>query len=325
MNILILSAFIGLIAIAFITHCVNKHNLFEKYMTKNTPAHLRCAISPKISQEGTVYLADRKVIICGLMRDNIGNIDLVRANTVKLGSMFRDYKVLIVENDSIDGTRDALQEWKKKDPRITILGCGINKSTCHMKFPKTIGHPKNSIRILKMVTIRNIYMDYIAQNKDLFKGYEFVVVWDMDIKGTFYLDGIGHSGSIFKHQPQVNMLCSNGISIINYGPMIFHTYADPYAHGDFGDKDLDEVGMKRTSQNLWVNWPEQCSSGKNDLVKVASCFNGFAMYRRSAIEDKKYLLVEGKDYPLCEHRTLHSQMEGIYLNPKLIFSILENN
>ena len=38
-----------------------------------------------------------------------------------IGSMFKDYKIIIFENDSTDGTNDFLQKFKQKQTQVSII------------------------------------------------------------------------------------------------------------------------------------------------------------------------------------------------------------
>ena len=172
-----------------------------------------------------------------------------------------------------------------------------------------------------MVMLRNIYQDYIADNPQLFRDYDFTIIWDMDIIGTFYIDGLASSGYIFKTHPEVSSLCANGLKITNMGLFVQYTYADPYAHGDM--KNHGGQGLRKAS-DFWVVWPEQCSSDKK-TKKVSSCFNGMVLYRKANLDGKKYTLEQDLDNPgdtKCEHRTLNEQMSGMYINKQMIYVIL---
>ena len=39
----------------------------------------------------------------------------------KIGKHFKDYKVVLFENDSSDGTRDILNDWSSNDNHIDII------------------------------------------------------------------------------------------------------------------------------------------------------------------------------------------------------------
>ena len=71
------------------------------------------------------------IIICGIVRNAEkglkNNIPIIK----KVCSQFKDYRVVIYENDSIDKTKKILKDWKKDNPeRIHVLLNDTDKSKC---------------------------------------------------------------------------------------------------------------------------------------------------------------------------------------------------
>lgn len=304
----------ALMVILVIAYTINKRKLFEKYMTDNTPPSIGCPIDPYQSAEGLAYFKTKKIIVCGLVRDSSENVDMVKSNITKLAALFKDFRLLVVENDSTDSTRRDFLDWGREDPRVVVLGCGVNAEVCHMNMHKTIIHTKDAKRIRKMVAIRNVYMEYIAETREL-DDFDFVLVTDLDIVGTFYVDGFGTSGYYFKTRPDILALCASGMKVINWGFYTFASYADPYAHKESSGKSL------HTLRNLWIPEPERCEVG-DGARKVKSCFSGFTMYRKEAIDGKKYTLEMSGSEAKCEHVTLNATIDGVFINPSNLFVVL---
>jgi hypothetical protein len=313
--VIILGVTVAMVAV----HTAHHHRLYNKFMAaKDTPKNLECTLDPSMIQEGLAYFKTKKVIIAGLSRDSMDAIDTVKQNTAKIASIFADYHLLVVENDSTDGTRKAFLDWAHQNPKITVLGCGINADTCHLDVPKTVIHSRDEKRIRKMVLLRNIYQDYIVTNPDLFNDYDFTIIWDMDIIGTFYADGIASSGYLFKKQPEINALCANGLKISNLGLFTMYTYADPFAHEENGKGGQ----TLREASNFWMVQPISCTN--ENTHKVTSCFNGLTIYRKSALVGKKYELKQDEANSgdaMCEHRTVNADITGIFINPNMLFII----
>lgn len=283
----------------------------DKYLIpKTTPEEFNCNTAKQEIDEGLTYLKNKKVIIAGLIRDSEDVIDVMKTNVKKLESVFADYRVLVVENNSHDKTRKILLDWVAENPKVTVLGCGVNADTCDLRLPKTVIHDNNSTRIGKMVLLRNIYMDYITTNINMYEGFEFIIAMDFDIEGTFYTDGIGSSGYYFKKNPKMQGLCANGIRLMKFGPFRWKDYHDGYAHKD----DITRISP------LWNTW-YTCSSG---ITRLKSCFNGFTMYKLDSIMGKHYALDEKEGRAVCEHVTLNEQLDQMYINPKMIFVIINN-
>ena len=60
------------------------------------------------------------------------------------------------------------------------------------------------------------------------------------------------------------------------------------------------------------------------MTQVTSCFNGFTIYKTLSLIKQHYELVLEEENALCEHEALHKQMNSIYINPNMIFAILQN-
>ena len=63
---------------------------------------------------------DGKVAILGCARDCARYLPLSLQNAKKIGRMFGDYRIFIMENDSLDGTTDILMK-ERKDPRVSVF------------------------------------------------------------------------------------------------------------------------------------------------------------------------------------------------------------
>jgi glycosyltransferase involved in cell wall biosynthesis len=82
----------------------------------------------------------------------------------EIGSLFNDYNVLIVENDSSDNTRNICLDWSNQNKRVKVLGCGgYNLDVCNLNMKKTLNHSVNFYRMEKMAKLRNIYLDEIIR------------------------------------------------------------------------------------------------------------------------------------------------------------------
>ncbi len=63
-------------------------------------------------------------------------------------------------------------------------------------------------------------------------------------------------------------------------------------------------------------------SEDSNWIEVDSAFGGFAIYRRSVLEEALYVGLRDDGGEICEHVTFHSQLRAqhrrIFINPKLI-------
>lgn len=273
----------------------------------------------QMTQYGFKQARNKTMVICTMLRDARKNMKQIITRAEKLGGMFKDYRILVVENDSKDGTREALIEWKERNPKVVVLGCGINSSeACSIKSAtvKTEGHSVNRQRIEKMTKLRNIYLDFVKRNLSHF---DFMAVWDLDIIGSVYIDGVANTIGQFTHPsgvPDASAICAYGI----YRWSLMEIYYDTYAHLDDGDDfHINEKGIHDLKKGLGVKYRRG-----NPPQQVKSCFSGFTIYKISSIRPDVEYDMSPPGNVECEHVRLHRQLEKIYLNPSMIHLVLFN-
>lgn len=267
-------------------------------------------------------MREKTIVICTLLRDIAPKLQEIRLRAERLGKSFRDYRILVVENDSSDGSRSLLKKWRENNSRVIILGCGVNSKDDDCRLPrasvKTDGHGIDRNRIEKMTLLRQIYLDYVK--KEL-PNFDYAVVWDMDIIGTVYLDGVANTIGHFDHPSSptkdADAICAYGI----YRWGMVTLYYDTYAHVDKDDKfHIDLKTVHDIKKGLGV----QYSRGHPPLP-VVSCFSGFTIYKISSLLDSNVVYdMSPPDNLECEHVRLHRHLSKVYLNPSMIHFVLLN-
>lgn len=267
-------------------------------------------------EKGKKYAKTQKVIITTLLRDAASRLPQIKKKVEAVGNLFEDYIFLVVENDSKDGTRKLLEEWKTENPKVVILGKE------KMNFPKTDGHSVDYKRISKMVTLRNIYLDYIKKN--LSQDYSYTIMWDLDSIASVYLDGILNSMGILseKQTNDIQVICAYGIYRWMFFTLFYDTYALLHRNEKFHINDKWKHDIRK---GLW----ELKYNRGDPLVDVDSCFSGFAIYRTDTLLDPevKYDMTPEKEGNIeCEHVRLHRKLKGRkVVNPSMIHYILLND
>lgn len=282
--------------------------------------------------EGKKIAADEGVIFTGLLRDSADAIPAIKKKVELIGSNFARYKVLIVENNSSDNTRELLLQWVRENPRVTILGCGINKGKCDIKgsaAKATNGHSVYHSRIEKMVNLRNIYLDHIRSHPEEFHTglYKYTAIWDLDTIGVVYLDGI--FDTIYQlSQPENNDLsavCAHGIyRWLGSVPL----YYDTYAHLDHSDEFHIDSKLQHDIKTGLINGMHVRGE---PMSRVKSCFSGFTIYKTRDLmaPNVEYNMTPNAGKPganlECEHVRLNATLPGkMALNPSMINLVLLN-
>jgi hypothetical protein len=275
----------------------------------------------EICDLGEKYASTQKVIITSLLRDVADRLPEIKRKAERVGSLFKDYKILIVENDSTDRTRDALLLWAKENPKVTILGCGYNVKECKLpKMPKTQGHGVDRPRIEKMVKLRNVYLDEIKQLETTSSEWNYTIMWDLDMIGSIYLDGVMHTMGLMSRGEDISVVCAYGIYRWGALTLFYDTYALLHRGESFQIED-------KTIHDIRKGWWEAKYQRGDDPFEVDSCFSGFAIYRTASIIDKDTIYdMSGPENLECEHVRLNKKIKGRKLvNPSMLNFVLLND
>ncbi|MFV1964857.1 MAG: hypothetical protein ACC628_05505 [Pirellulaceae bacterium] len=242
---------------------------------------------------GYRVMRERKVVLCGVVRDAAEILPRTIARIERIGQLFADYQVVIYENDSRDNTPELLRQWSHRNWRVVVLS-----ETLHDPPNLPIRCPRRGGR---MAHYRNQYRDYVEAH---YQDFDDVVVADTDLFGGWSYDGIAHTYS----QSGWDIMGSFGVIYrrIGWNPNCIHQY-DAWAFR------LDDDYRALTTKE--VNY--MCWQRGEPLVPVTSCFGGLGIYRLPAFLAGRYA---GGD---CEHIGLHRSMRAngyprIFLNPSQI-------
>lgn len=134
-----------------------------------------------------------KVVICGTSCDNVSDLLQVIKHIEYTGKFFKDYRVIIFENDSSDGSKDILSNWQQSNDRVKILS-------------KDFGNNKRP-NIAFLAKARNFYLEELENNSQ-YNDFEMVVIVDLDMRYGWDIRGVLHS---FSHIEERDAVCSNGI------------------------------------------------------------------------------------------------------------------
>lgn len=286
---------------------------FSKYFVDATPKiEYPCENVQEQSYDHTVnigqlYMKQQRVIIAGLARDIVPRLPYLIPKLEKLGNMFLDYRVVISENDSKDKTRKLLLHWATINPKVIVLGCGVNASECQMDFSRHTSFDVGATRIGKMAYLRNNYLNFI---KKYYSNYNYMIVFDYDILGSFYLDGIANSFYYF-YTTGVDAIGANSIDRMGL-------YYDPFALVEIGEDIVYSDIIKKTMHDVHIGKKfklKRCDAP----VKVRSCFAGLAIYKISSIMNKEYGFTK-RGYA-CEHSFFNDGL-NMLLNPSMIMTVI---
>ena len=164
-----------------------------------------------------------------------------------------------------------------------------------------------------MAFYRNQYLDYTKKH---FSDFDYLLVYDFDLNGGIYLDGL-----ISNFDPRLDwdMVCATGLVSAPQLNILLGGESKPNMHDTIAFLDLNDNWYKksemRKEQILLNNKLKKIGS---DLIPIRSGFNGMAIYKINSIKDTRY------DFKTrCEHIDFHKNMfekgfNKIFLSPNLL-------
>jgi len=273
-------------------------------------------------REGEKIAHDSSLIITGLLRNSAFHIPSLKRRCKEMTSGFRDYRIIIVENNSIDGSREYLLEWTIEDPNVVILcrdAFSVNNEECDISNMFTVSqdadHSPRPDRIYRMAFLRNIYMDHI---RHYYPSFDFMCVMDMDLHGDLYMDGWMHAVRSLANKGRDAIAC-NGMIMRNDSNFYYY---DSFAHVEENEPIVWEDATSKSNHDRTVHLHvthRYSSLMKHDRVR--SAFGGAVLYRLSRIRNHAY--GSSPDHYSCEHSYFHRGID-IYVDPRFIFMIEKN-
>ena len=275
-------------------------------------------------KRGQNIASKSRLVITGLIRNNAYQIPEIKQRCQDIVKYFSEYKILIVENNSTDGSRDFLLEWSSEDPNVNIL-CkdifAVNENECDILdfFPPSdhLGGSPLPDRIQKMAFLRNIYIKHTLH---YYSNYDFMFVIDFDLRGDLYIDGFLQSVAVLTEQKKIDGIACNGMLLKPDADDFY--YYDSFAHIDEGDPIYWENHAAKSNHDKYVHtYVSQRYKTNMNLDKVRSAFGGAALYKISSMKNAQYDFSSA--YFSCEHSFFHKN-KHIVVNPRFIFMISQN-
>lgn len=263
---------------------------------------------------GQQILKKKNIVVCGLIYNAESLISKLEKWFNDLTKLCESCHIVIVENNSIDRTREFLDLWKKRNPNHVHLVCEESECKSFEHVGKELANSAHKTRIEKMSYLRNKYLTY---TKDNFKNIDYVFVMDFDLDGVLYWDGIFHSIFQFYVNPDIEVIACNGI--VN-GSFLYY---DSFAYA----KDKNEIRWnssndKRSHDEDVLNNISRHYQENLEMDKVVSAFGGFSIYEFESFINRKYNYYD-KGYS-CEHCLFHESFNNIQVNPRMLYIIFEN-
>lgn len=257
--------------------------------------------------------ATKSIIVCGIIRDAEKalkrNIPVVN----QICSNFTDYKIVIYENDSKDGTKAVLKQWQESDEEhvYVILENGVSDRVIPA-IKEVECNPFFSLRrIKKMAALRNKYLQFV---EDRHWNSDYLMVVDLDVA---HISETGVMSSFMRDC--WTAVTANGYSM---SPCLKKRYHDTFALVELGNESVAQ-----TEKEIYGKGKKYSKINNNtEWVRVYSAYGGLAIYKYDCIKGLRYKVIANNDCRVesrCEHFSLYQQMceRGdvyVYINPQMI-------
>lgn len=245
-----------------------------------------------------MYEFHNKVIaVVALARDCAAQLPENIRRIEELRSFFSRSYVVIIENDSIDGTKRILEDWQKNSCNVHLISNNYNTITTPDKKGDVVPGISFS-RIEKMVFYRNMYLDRLESIND---SIDYLMVIDIDIH-SFSIKGILKS---IQYAPNNwGGLFANGKAKVFLGKIyITGCYYDSYAFVPIGENAfmLPDNFVLNRRRYVHLHLPFY------KYLFCQSAFCGIGLYKYQLIKGSRYVMQKNtlsnssKLESICEH------------------------
>jgi hypothetical protein len=240
---------------------------------------------------GERAIKNKNLILCTCVRDAEDNINNIKKLYRYFTRYFNKVKLLVMENDSKDKTREKLLDLKS-DINIDVIGCGLNSNVCNIKLNND-RTSRNYKRFRRMAIVRNELVSHI---KKIQNNYNYCIMFDGDMKLNIYTNGFLESMYHLEYKHHIDAISCYGLG---------------YASLLVLNKIYDGIAYKPVDNDNLINL--LTTFRLSNLTKVISSFNGLSIYKLPFTDNIKYD-IKTKE---CEHISFNKNF-NIYLNPKFV-------
>lgn len=264
-------------------------------------------------EEGYMRMREIRIVFTGLCINIESNVPSLIRRMEYLGQFFKDYRLVIFENDSSDNTRALLQQWTLQNPKIHLVPCE-EEPNCRLKhLPAVQTGTFSASRMEKMAKFRNRTLKYTYQH---FYDFDCICVLDLDIRGPISMNGLANSFGYYDLWDTISAFGLNGISLTMGQPVYYDLIAYKSPTIDINQNKLDIIPvLVKTNRHEVGSTP----------VNVTSGFAGLALYKMDIIRAGiNYIPKDGKY--ICEHIIFNNNIrdagfKNIYMNPSMILLV----
>jgi hypothetical protein len=264
------------------------------------------AFPPRLTREprywqnvarGRELAAKSTLTILTMIHDRVDLALYLRARCEALLSQFRGGRVLVLGEDSEDGTERVIADWAYARP-------GVVKSVPPPpQLPKLRG-------FARMARLRNA----LCEAADALPPTDFVAVLDGDLEGPVSGDGVRHALSLLGDprgpDGAAALGVNNWVGLPLLMPFLGYGYYDPIA--------FREHSWERRQRDAAIRCRLAGLRRGDEPLHVKSAFAGLALYRGASIRGLRYDVAADDCEHVGYHRALAERGGSLVLDPSLM-------
>ena len=266
----------------------------------------------ELYNKGRLRTNSLRVLIFGMVRDCSKTLQHNISAIEAIGSHFADYRIIVLENNSKDRTKEVLQEWQQQNNKVTAYLNDFDEEKYKL-IPADENYFKyfQINKLQKYYDYRN-YLKQIVDEVDFESDYSLLIDMDVariDVKGVI---------TSFGSDIDWDAVTANGYS---YSPTLKRRYHDTFALCEYGMED------KKQTLRMIKDYQSVFSYMRKGMpfIRVYSAFGGIAIYKTEAIKGLRYepfFNNYGQVQVRCEHFALFNAMAkkgycNVFINPNM--------
>jgi hypothetical protein len=248
-------------------------------------------------ERGREQQQQQSLTIVTLLHDRVDLALYLRARCEAVLERFASGRVLLLCDDSTDGTERVLADWARARPELVV----------NVRAPRL---EPGLTGFGRMARLRNALLEALEAGPET----DFVAVLDGDLEGPVSLEGLAHSVALLNEPDGPDGVAALGVNnwlgLPLQLPFLGYGYYDPLA--------FRENGWERRSSDAAVRCRLARLRRGDRPLPVQSAFAGLALYRQGRVRGLRYDEAARDCEHVGYHRALAERGGQLVLDPSLM-------
>jgi hypothetical protein len=281
-----------------------------KFSLDNSKMHLKYWVDKFESYRKDCFTSETSIVIAGTCKNVSKYFNKTKENIMKVARRFKSYKIVIVENDSTDNTRELLREWQSQDKNVRVV-------VFDKLYTDKVKHRTEVLAYCRNVCIQEI------KTLDT-KEYPYTLMVDMD--DVLQSDKFSFNGvySCIQEMEKDSTLGALGAVVDGpyYDIFALRNKECNYNCWEMVFKHKDELTWDGAVEKYVNSHKKNYSSSEVSTIEVESMFGGASVYRNDVWLKVKYSGTTSDGKEVCEHVPMNAMIKSlgykVALNPSFV-------